>query len=212
VQRCFQDHVQNVQDRVRRGEKLDPNEAATGIEARLDMEGCISKFIFDKNPGREFYVEESHIISWMYPYLEPHGLILKLNRKPLPQLDPAVVTDDREFWDALTKQLLTDPEFLSNSWARATYSKHRSAIGGVYAYRKLTGNAEHAFKQAVGLDPKSLEADFRLVQLYAEQNRFDDAITILKSLQQRVPSDQKLQAAITQFEKLKQSKPVQPPP
>ncbi len=133
---------------------------------------------------------------------------MKLNREPLTQLDPEIVAHDREFWNALIKQLLTDPEFLSNQWARLTYSKHRSAIGGVYAYRRLAGNAEYAFKQAVALDPKNPEANFRLAQLYTEQSRFDDGITVLKSLQQGVPSDEKLQAAISELEKLKQSKPT----
>ena len=154
VQRCFQEYVEDVQSRARRGEKLTPDEVVTvttngglhvsGMEARLEIEARISRFIFDKNPDREFYVEESHLISWMYPYLEPHGLILKLNRNPLTQLDPSVVAHDREFWDGLTKQLLAAPGFLCNRWARMTYSKHRSAIGGVYAYRRLVDEAEYA--------------------------------------------------------------------
>ncbi len=44
------------------------------------------KVIFDKNTNREFYVEESFPLDWMYPYLEPHGMIFKLNRQPLPEL------------------------------------------------------------------------------------------------------------------------------
>ncbi len=212
VQRCFQEYVEDVQHRVLYGETLNPDEAMKGGEARLAMEGRISKFIFDKNPDREFYVEESHPMAWMYPYLEPHGLILKLNRKPLAQLDPAVIARDREFWDALTKQLLADPGFLSNRWARMTYSKHRSAIGGVYNSRGRTDEAEYAFKQAIALGPENPEANFRLMQLYVEQNRIDDGIDVLKSLQRQVPSDQKLQAAISQLENMKHPKPTQPAP
>jgi len=220
VQRCFQEYAEDLQLRAKHGEKLSPDEGVTittngdlrvtGAAAVMNIRGRISKLIFDKNPDREFYFEESFVIPWMYPYLEPHGLIMKLNRKPLAQLDPSVVARDREFWGGLTKQLLADPGFLGNRWARMTYSKHRSAIAGVYAYRRLTDEAEYAFKQAVALDPKNPEANFRLVQLYVEQNRIDDGITVLKSLQQLVPSDQKLQAAISQLEKLKQSKQAEP--
>ncbi len=215
VQRCYQEYAEDVQSRMRRGEKLAPDEGvttttnggllSTGMQARLDTEGRISRLIFDNNPDREFYVEESHVINWMYPYAEPHGLILKLNRKPLTQLDPSVVAHDREFWDGLAKQLLADRGFLGNSWARRTYSKHRSAIGGVYAYRRMTNEAEYAYQQAIALDPTCPEGIFRLTQLYTEQNRFDDAIATIKSLQQFDPTNQKIQDAITQLQTMKQS-------
>jgi len=222
IQCSFQDYAEYLQLRAKHREQLNPDEGVTittngdlrvtGAGAVFNIRGRISKLIFDKNPDHEFYFEESFVNPWMYPYLEPHGLIMKLNRKPLAQLNPAVVARDRDFWDGLTKQLLTDPGFLGNRWARITYSKHRTAIAGVYAYRRLTDEAEYAFKQAVALDPKNPEANFRLVQLYAEQNRFDDGITVLKSLQQRVPSDQKLQGAISELERLKQSKQTEPSP
>jgi len=215
VQRCYQEYAEDVQSRRNRGEKLAPDEGvttttnggllSTGMQARLDAEGRISRLIFDKNPNREFYVEESHVINWMYPNLEPHRLILKLNRRPPDQLDPLVVAHDREFWDGLAKQLLADRGFLANSWARRTYSKHRSAIGGVYAYRRITNEAEYAYQQAIALDPTCPEGIFRLTQLYTEQNRFDDAIATIKSLQQFDPTNQKIQDAITQLQTMKQS-------
>lgn len=93
-----------------------------------------------------------------------------------------------------------------------TYSKHRSAIGGVYNSRGRTDEAEYAFKQAIALGPENPEANFRLMQLYVEQNRIDDGIDVLKSLQRQVPSDQKLQAAISQLENMKHPKPTQPAP
>ena len=34
----------------------------------------------------------------MYPYLEPHGLILKINRQPLPGLSGEIVQRDRDYW------------------------------------------------------------------------------------------------------------------
>lgn len=220
VQRCFQEYAEDLQRRVRQGGKPNPDEGVTtttnnggvrvtGAVAVMQIRAEIAKLFFDKNPDREFYFEESFVIPWMYPYLEPHGLILKLNRKPLTHLDPSVIAHDREFWDGLTKQLLADPGFLGNRWARMTYSKHRTAISGVYAYRRLTDEAEYAFKQAVALCPENPEANFRLMQLYVEQDRFDDAIAVMKSLQRLDPSSQKLQAAIKQLENLKQSKPAE---
>lgn len=214
VRRCIQNYASEFRDRQARGEKMSAEERVTteggnveahGVQAAMNLAAAITKLIFDKNPDREFYVEESYVIAWMYPYLEPHGLILRVNRAPLAQLDAAIVTKDREFWDGLTKRLLADPEYLHNKWARMHYSKLRSAIGGIYAYRRLTGEAEHAYKQAIALDPTCLEGIFRLVQLYIEQNRFDDAIARMKSLQQFDPTNQKIQAAITQLQAMKQA-------
>jgi hypothetical protein len=128
-------------------------------------------------------VDESFVIPWMYPYLEPHGLIMKLNKEPMKDLDPSLVSRDRQFWEALTKELMADPHFTGNDAARKTFSKLRSAIGGLYAQRRLTSESEAAFKQAVELCPTSPEANFRLVDLYTEQNHFDEAIAVIKRLQ-----------------------------
>jgi tetratricopeptide (TPR) repeat protein len=202
VQRCIQEYTDDLQLRVKQG----VTNADESVVGAMTLDAQIAKLIFDQNPDREFYVEESFVIPWMYPYLEPHGLILKLNRTPLTRLDPAVVAKDREFWDRLTKKLLADPMFLNHRWARQAYSKLRSAIGGLYAYgRGLNDEAEYAFKQAISLDPANPEASFRLAQLYTEQNRFDEAIATIKSLQQLDPGNEKLQAAISQMQTMKQS-------
>ena len=37
----------------------------------VDAEGMLRR--------RDFYVEESYVIAWMFPYLTPHGLIMKIN-------------------------------------------------------------------------------------------------------------------------------------
>src|SRR5207249_1102979 len=127
----------------------------------------VAKAIFENNKRRhEFFVEESIVIAWMYPYLEPHGLIMRLNMEPLMTLDPAVVSQDRQFWDTLTKELLADRHFTGNQAACLTYSKLRSAIGGLYVYRHLTNEAEVVFRQAVELCPTSPEPNYRLAQLY----------------------------------------------
>jgi len=215
VQRCLQEYAGELRDRQARGERLSPDELATtkggavqirGVQDAMNLDGRISKLIFDQNPDREFYYEESFVMPWMYPYLEPHGLILKLNRTPLSQIDPAVVATDRDYWDGLTRRLLADPEFLANKWTRGHYAKLRSAIAGVYSYWRMAGEAEYAFKQAAALDPPSPEANFRLAQLYAEENRFDDAIAVITALQQLDPTNPKLQAAISQLEHLKQTR------
>jgi hypothetical protein len=175
----------------------------------MELRERVARLIFEANPDREFYYEESFAADWMYPYLEPHRLIMKLNRQPTP-LSASVIAQDREFWDGLTKQLMADPKFVGNHWARMVYSKRRSDIGALYAFRKLTTEAEYAHKQAVTLCPDSPAANYRLAQLYVEQRRFNDGIAVLKAYQQFDQSNEKIPAAIRQIENMKQPKPVEP--
>jgi tetratricopeptide (TPR) repeat protein len=135
--------------------------------------------------------------------MEPHGLILKLNNEKLEKLDPDIIERDREFWNKLSKELLADSRFVANEGARKTYSKMRSAIGGLYAYRSLRDEAEAAFKQAITLCPASPEANFRLAQLYMEMGRADDAIALLEKLQKLDPNNDKIAMAIEQLRKMK---------
>src|SRR5262249_17192310 len=69
-----------------------------GIMGQLAIRGLLTKLIFDRNPDRKFYVEESFPLDWMYPHLVPHGLILQIQRKAQTTLSPKMVSTDREFW------------------------------------------------------------------------------------------------------------------
>jgi hypothetical protein len=76
--------------------------------AWMEVNALLAKIIFEKNPVKEFYIEESMPMDWMYPHLSPHGLILKLNRKPLATLSEKIVADDHEYWREQTKRLIGD--------------------------------------------------------------------------------------------------------
>ena len=127
---------------------------------------------------RDFYVEESYVIAWMYPYLTPHGLIMKINNEPTA-ITPEMVKNDHEFWDWYVARLVNDQKFLRDIVARKTFSKLRSAIAGLYAARGNQSEAEYAFKQSVELYPVSPEAVFRLTDLYMRTRRFDDAHKVI---------------------------------
>src|ERR1022692_1703681 len=105
-QRCFQEYLADAQRRLAEN-KLKPGEEVkvsenlvqvSGQVAVMSINGLLTKVIFDRNPDREFYIEESWPLDWMYPYLEPHGLILKLNRQQLPELSDEIVQRDRDYW------------------------------------------------------------------------------------------------------------------
>ena len=216
-QRCFQDYMADVQRRLQEN-KLKPGEdvkvsengvQVSGQVAVMEINGLISKVVFDRNPDREFYIEESFPLDWMYPYLEPHGLIMKLDRQPLAQLPEDIIAQDHEYWRKLVAGMLGDwlneqtrcarwrssltvfmcattsrgftgdPRFIQNDYAKKTFSKLRSSIAGVYAWRfrtittimppnsrlksrpeawSLFKEADFAFRQALALCPYSPEA------------------------------------------------------
>ena len=222
TQRAFQEYVQDVQARQARGEHLSPDEQVTveggavqvrGVQGVMNINGILTKWIFDHNKDKHpFYVEESYVIPWMYPYLTPAGIIMKINHDPLPgpeqnpQLWSEIVNRDRTYWDKLCADFDARPEFHRDTDAQKTFSKLRSAIGGLYANRHMAAEAEYAFKQARKLCPESPEANFRLAQLYLELGRADDALAVLLDLQKLDPLNSKITGAIDQINSLKQSR------
>src|ERR1039457_2423272 len=74
----------------------------------MEINGLLVKIIFDKNTNREFYVEESFPLDWMYPYLEPHGLIMKLNRQSLAELPDQIVQRDHDYWAKYIAPMIGD--------------------------------------------------------------------------------------------------------
>src|SRR6185295_12537692 len=76
--------------------------------ARIQVKGLLAKIIFDKNPDREFYFEESVPFDWMYPYLEPYGLIFKINRQPLPGLSDEIIEQEHDYWRSFVRPMIGD--------------------------------------------------------------------------------------------------------
>ncbi len=151
---------------------------------------------------REFFVEESYVLPWMYPYLTPHGLIMKINHQPVA-LTPEMIKNDRDFWDWYSERLLSDKKFIRDVVARKTFSKLRSAIAGLYAARGLLDESEYAFKQAVALYPLSPEAVFRLTQLYVQMNRLNDAIVIAEEFAAKDVNSDAAKATLEQLHQIR---------
>ena len=57
----------------------------TGALGVMEINGILTEMMHRHDRTRHsFYVEESYAIPWMYPYLSPHGLIMKLNADKTP--------------------------------------------------------------------------------------------------------------------------------
>ncbi|MCL1922020.1 MAG: DUF2723 domain-containing protein [Kiritimatiellaeota bacterium] len=164
----------------------------TGALGVMAINGILARWIFDWNKEEhDFYVEESYVIPWMYPYLRPAGVIMKIEKEPLPppQRDrqsgelegtwKEIVEKDKAYWDQLTGEFLAREEFCRSKDAQKSFAKMRSAIAGLYLNRALYAEAEYAFKQAVDLCPESPEGRFRLAELYMNQRRYEEARDLL---------------------------------
>jgi hypothetical protein len=198
-QRCFEDYSTDVDERSKHNQ-LRPGETARSVDGKVQItgqiavmtiNGLIARIVFDKNPSREFYVEESFPLDWMYPYLEPHGLIFKINRQPAATLSDDVIQADHEYWAKCMQPMIGgwlkddtsvaavadfatktfgrhdfsgfqgDRRFIENDYAHKWSSKLRSSIAGVYAWR-----VEHATDPA-DKERMARAADFAFRQAWA---------------------------------------------
>ncbi|NLG34732.1 MAG: DUF2723 domain-containing protein [Lentisphaerae bacterium] len=203
---AFRKYVDDVQaGRIQAGAdiKIEGGKVSVqGVGGVMTINGILAELIFKENKDRhDFYVEESYVIQWMYPYLTPHGIILKLNREPLHGgLPPDVVEKDHAFWGWYTPWLLAQPEFRRDICARKSFSKLRSAIAGIYDFRRMYEEAEYAFKQSIELYPLSPEANFRLAQMYMNMQRFDEAETLIRGFFEQDPRNESAKGFLGQIE------------
>ncbi len=152
----------------------------TGALGVMEINGILTKMMWDHDRLRHaFYVEESYVIPWMYPYLSPHGLIMKLNADMAPY-DPKTAVKDRDFWDWYTRRLLSDPMFRRDFAGQKSFSKLRAAIAGLYAKQGRHSDAAQAYREACLLYPASPEASFRYAQeILVPTRRWDTVLELM---------------------------------
>jgi hypothetical protein len=189
---AFQRYVDEVKSGVRKANSqikmVNGRVTVAGVAGVMELNGILAGMIVEHNKdAHPFFVEESYIIEWMYPYLQPHGLVMSLNPSKLDRLPEDVIARDTAFWAEYEKKLFAQPTFETNTEARKAFSKMRTAIAGLYAYRKLNASAVAAFQQAIRLYPDSPEAFFRLAKLYEEAGQFTDAVKTLEAFIARKP-------------------------
>ena len=257
--KCFQDYMEDAQRRVQ-SHQLMPGEDVKMVDGKVQVSGQIAvmqingllvKLILDKNPNCEFYIEESFPFDWMYPYLEPHGLIFKINHQPLPGLSDEIVEQDHDYWRSLVRPMIGDwltddtpveqvaafakktfgkqdfsgftgdPRFIQNAYSHRMFSKLRSSIAGLYAWRlkqatdasekeRMARETDFAFRQAWVLCPYSPEAVFRYVNFLLAQDRIADALVVGETAAQ-MPANQgkdggQIRALVEQLKKFQKAK------
>ena len=199
----------------------------------MAVNGLLCKVIFENNPTNEFYVEESAPLDWMFPHLTPYGDIMKINRQPVAEISPETIRRDHEFWSRYSSRLIGDwityntsvkeiadfverayiqrdfngfkgnRAFMRDESAQKSFSKLRTAIAGVYAWRlgllnqtptppeymphtaeiqqRMITEADFAYRQAFAFCPYSPEVVVRYVGFLAAFHRFDDALLVAET-------------------------------
>ena len=259
-QRCFQQYMEDVQHRMQLNQ-LTPGEnvnvdangkmQVSGQVAVMMINGLLCKVIFDHNPNNEFFIEESFPLPWMYPYETPFGIIMKINRNPLPELPDEVFKRDHAFWSKFSDRLIGnwitydtsvkeivdfiekvylrhnysgfkgDLKFVRDEQAQKAFSKLRSSITGVYAWRlgpqcpdeyrqktvvgtqALVRETDFGFKQAFAFCPYSPEAVFRYINFLLQYGRIDDAILIAQTCQKLDPYNGQVKGLVKQLGDIK---------
>jgi tetratricopeptide (TPR) repeat protein len=148
----------------------------TGALGVMEINSILTKMMFDREKfRRSFYIEESYPINWMYPYLSPHGLIMKINPRVMGY-DRTLAQKDADFWDWYTRRLLNDPAFRRDFAGQKSFSKLRAALAGLYAKQRMRAQSAQAYREACLLYPASPESTFRYAQECLIHNRRFDVI------------------------------------
>lgn len=207
VQQAHKQYLNDYQKRAPLpGEAVSVDQAGrvrvTGLTSLMAVNGLLAREIFDHNKDRHaFYIAESLPIQWMQPYLEPYGLIFKLNAEPLADLSSAIVAHDKAYWNALSDDLLGDPRFRRDAEAKKVFSRLRTASAGLYVYRQMWEEAEYAFLQALALYPDNPDTNYRFAQFYVDRQRCNDALEILEQYRRLEPRNPMIQEALAQVKK-----------
>lgn len=209
---AFKEYVEDVKA-GRRGKKGGVTVEAgrvsiKGVHAVMELNGILARRLVDLNKDKHsIFIEESYAIDWMYEYLTPHGLIMRLNDRPVAgPLPPDAVRADQEYWRDLEARLKSIPGFKETQAARHAFAKRRSAIAGLYAHHDMNEHAESAFRQALRLCPTLPDANFGLADLLKRNGEDVRADAILATYKQKGPPEEQLTRIEECLEELRQSR------
>ncbi len=180
-QACFSEYARQKQ--------LNSTDGRIQISGQVDVmniNGLLCKVIFDNCPTNEFFIEESFPLDWMYPYETPFGVIMKINRNPLPELSQEAMDLDHKFWmdysarlcgnwinyDTSVEQIakFVDQTYIQNNYkgftgsrafvrdddAQKAFSKLRSSQAGMYAWRADPRTCPPEFRQKTAASQAAL--------------------------------------------------------
>jgi cytochrome c-type biogenesis protein CcmH/NrfG len=167
---------------------------------------AIAQWIFEKNKDkREFFIEESFPMEWTYAYAVPNGLSYRLNKDPLETLPPEVVAEDFRYWNEYVDRLLGDKNFHEDFDAKRSFSKLRNSTGNIYRARKMWGEAERAYRQALQLHPNNMESLVALSDILRAQKRWEEMAAIWDRAVEGDPNNRAVRKARERVTRLREA-------
>ena len=171
-----------------------------GARGLRDVSRVLTKILFDMNhEEHKVFVDEGFVMPWMYPYLAPQGPILRLYPIKVHALTLPVVKQDRVFWRKLVTRLTHDMSYVGNPSAQRAFAGMRTATARLYAHRKLYAEAEHAFLEALHLDPTHNVAAIRYAKLLDRRGDREGAVTVIETQLESDPESRNLKAMLEQL-------------
>ncbi len=151
---------------------------------------AVTRLLWEKNRDRhEFFVEESFPLEWSYDHAVPHGLVYRINKEPMEKLPPEVVREDFAFWDGYAARLLADAAYALDFDAKRSFSKLRATTGNLYRHRKMSDEAERAYRQSLQLWPGNAESISALSSMFWDRGDFDAILAMLESALDEDPNN-----------------------
>jgi hypothetical protein len=163
-------------DKLKPGENVQEDESGKlkprSNVAWMEVNALLARMIFDKNPRHEFYIEESMPMDWMYPYLSPHGLILKLNRQPLSEISEKVLEENRAYWRRQMKRLIGD--WLTNETPVPVLCEFLEEVYGQSLLEEFEGDKDYVLATR-GRNGQFIFGHLRLGQAHVYEWRMNHA-------------------------------------
>jgi hypothetical protein len=255
---CFTRYMIDAEQRLHEG-RLKPGEQVQEVNGRLqisgavatmELNGYISRLIFDRNPDKDFFVQEAYPQDWMRPFLSPHGPVLKLSHASVPEITEEMVRKDRDYWTRRTNWLIGDwlkastvvdelTAFVERVYLQRSLSGFtgdtnfvqtaktwrslpdqvspgrwiaglRTPIARTYEWRarhttlsdeqrRMTQEAEYAYKQAFALCPYLTDTVVGYTYFLANQNRIRDALLVAQTAAKFYPAEKYYQKIVQQM-------------
>jgi hypothetical protein len=172
---------------------------------------------------------------------------MKINRQPLAELSDDIVSQDHDYWTKYMTPMIGgwlnddtpvsavaafaekvylrrdlsgftgDPRFVQSDFSYKAFSKLRSSIAGIYAWRldQATGEAEKnrmaraadfAYRQAWALCPTSPEVVFRYINFLIKQKRNSDALLVASTCLKLDPTNAQIKNLVSQLQQISGAK------
>jgi len=180
---------------VRPGEEIQFVDGSNG--KRVQVSGQIAvmainerllQSIMDKNPDLSFALEESFPLRTTYGGAVPLGPIMELRAQNAQNAFTAELAAQAvDYWQAMTQQMISDPEAPAGSDPRKTYSHMAWSEANLLADHNFNDQAEQAYRLAMQLEPSNPEAVYGLSELLAKNGRMDEARQMVEQFQRAHP-------------------------